>query len=342
MTQPVAGPSDHSAEETSSVPSQRPAANAPQSKTRVKLGSNAVAGVIAGFISSVTTHPLDVVKTRFQVQDGRMSHVPLYRGTSHALVTIARTEGIRSLYAGLTPNLLGSTVSWGCYFYGYNYLRGLARKDPSNLDSRGQLGPGTNMACATCAGVFTCIVTNPIWLVKTRLQLQHGSGRKLNGMFDALRSVVRDEGVMGLYKGLFPSLLLVSHGALQFMCYEEIKKGFQRYANGGAEHLTTWQTFFTGATAKVFASVVTYPSQVVRARLQQVDPNVVRSQQGQPAIQGERYYRGTADVVVKVLKHEGVGGFYKGIIPNLLRVVPSAAITFVVYEKVAKLLGAKT
>jgi solute carrier family 25 folate transporter 32 len=341
MSQPVAQPSEHSSE-ISSMPSQRPgSAGAAQSKTRVKLGSNAVAGVFAGFISCVTTHPLDVVKTRFQVQDGRLSHVPLYRGTTHALVTIAKTEGLASLYAGLTPNLLGSTVSWGCYFYGYNYLKGLARANSSNLDSRGQLGPGMNMACATCAGLSTCIATNPIWLVKTRLQLQHGSGRKLNGMVDALKTVVKEEGFLGLYKGLFPSLLLVSHGALQFMCYEEMKKGFQRYVNGGAEHLTTWQTFFTGATAKVFASVVTYPSQVVRARLQQVDPNVVRCQQGQ-VMQGERYYRGTTDVVVKVLKHEGVHGFYKGIVPNLLRVVPSAAITFVVYEKVAKFLGAKT
>jgi len=323
----------------SSGPSQRPADVAPQ--TRVKLGSNAIAGVVAGFTTCVTTHPLDVVKTRFQVQDGRMSHVPKYSGTLQALLSIARTEGVTTLYAGLAPNLVGSTVSWGCYFYGYNYLRGIARKRESYVDARGQLGPGVNMLCATCAGVSTCLATNPIWLVKTRLQLQDGTDRKLKGMVHVLRHVVREEGVMGLYNGIIPSLLLVSHGALQFMCYEEIKKLFQVYANNGEEHLSTFQTFFTGASAKVFASVATYPSQVVRARLQQVDPNWVKSQRASQPVR-ERYYKGTVDVIQKILRHEGPAGFYKGLVPNLLRVVPSAAITFVVYEKVAKFLGAKT
>ena len=217
-----------------------------------------------------------------------MSHVPKYRSTGHALLTIGRTEGFKTLYAGLTPNLTGSTVSWGCYFYAYNYLRGRVREMPGYTDSKGQLGPGVNMACATLSGFCTCIATNPIWLVKTRLQLQTpgtpslcplttcplpsnqnsshtctDSGARMNGMLDAFRTVIKHEGIAGLYQGLFPSLLLVSHGALQFMAYEEIKKGFQVYVNGGDEHCSTWQTFLTGSLAKVFASVVTYPTQVV-------------------------------------------------------------------------------
>lgn len=160
-----------------------------------------------------------------QVQDGVLSKVPKYRGTMHALVTIFRTEGVGTLYAGLTPNLTGSTVAWGCYFYAYNYLRGEARKRPEYLDAKGQLGPGVNMLCATMSGVSTCVATNPIWLVKTRLQLQTSDERRrLTGMLDAFRTVIKEEGVLGLYNGIFPSLLLVSHGALQFMAYEEIKK----------------------------------------------------------------------------------------------------------------------
>jgi len=177
----------------------------PQTKfgTRVSLSSNAIAGVAAGFSSSVITHPLDVVKTRFQVwgaagrrchteryaaasaawltartvcqvHDGIKTHVPKYSSTVHALVQIARSEGVVTLYAGLSPNLLGSTVSWGSYFYCYNLLRGLARREQHLLDSAGQLGPLVNLTCATCSGFLTCLATNPIWLVKTRLQLQQG------------------------------------------------------------------------------------------------------------------------------------------------------------------------
>eukprot|EP00960_Hanusia_phi_P063539 765504-Hanusia_phi.AAC.14 len=87
---------------------------------------NAVAGLSGGFVSAVMMHPLDVVNTRFQVQDGKLSHIPVYRSTVHAIATIARTEGAASLYAGLGPNLVGSTVSWGCYFYGYKRLREFA------------------------------------------------------------------------------------------------------------------------------------------------------------------------------------------------------------------------
>jgi solute carrier family 25 folate transporter 32 len=183
------------------APSAGPERQQPKFGTRVSLSSNAIAGVAAGFSSSVITHPLDVVKTRFQVRprrrchtehytaasaawltarsvcqvhDGIKTHVPKYRSTLHALVQIARSEGVVTLYAGLSPNLLGSTVSWGSYFYCYNLLRGLARREQHLLDSAGQLGPLVNLTCATCSGFLTCLATNPIWLVKTRLQLQQG------------------------------------------------------------------------------------------------------------------------------------------------------------------------
>jgi len=95
---------------------------------RQGLWRNAVAGLSGGFVSSIMIHPLDVVNTRVQVADGRLSHLPVYRSTWDGLRSIARHEGIRQLYAGLYPNLVGSTMSWGFYFYGYNALRDLASK----------------------------------------------------------------------------------------------------------------------------------------------------------------------------------------------------------------------
>eukprot|EP00287_Rhodomonas_sp_CCMP768_P013606 CAMPEP_0196727144 /NCGR_PEP_ID=MMETSP1091-20130531/8204_1 /TAXON_ID=302021 /ORGANISM="Rhodomonas sp., Strain CCMP768" /LENGTH=342 /DNA_ID=CAMNT_0042069689 /DNA_START=41 /DNA_END=1069 /DNA_ORIENTATION=- len=319
----------------------------PATGTSVKLSSNAIAGVAGGFASSVLTHPLDVVKTRFQVHDGKHNTIPKYRSTVHAIFQIARSEGPRTLYAGLAPNLLGSTISWGCYFYGYNYLRGIARTQDRFVDRAGQPTPPVNFACATMAGACTCLATNPIWLIKTRLQLQHGTAQRYAGMIDAARQVIRQEGVLGLYRGLVPSLLLVSHGALQFMAYEEIKKRLRNNRND-VEHLLPWESFLAGAAAKVFASTVTYPSQVVRARLQQMDPYLLRqlaeSQAGSTVTinRQARYYQGFLDCTLKIVRLEGVFGFYKGLAPNLMRVVPSAAITFAVYEAVAKFLGART
>ncbi|RXH75077.1 hypothetical protein DVH24_029798, partial [Malus domestica] len=89
-----------------------------------------------------------------------------------------------------------------------------------------QLSPGLHLASATEAGALVSLCTNPIWLVKTRLQLQtplHQT-RPYSGFYDALRTIIREEGWAALYKGLLPSLFLVSHGAIQFTAYEELRK----------------------------------------------------------------------------------------------------------------------
>ncbi|KAJ1479887.1 mitochondrial carrier domain-containing protein, partial [Baffinella frigidus] len=107
--------------------------------------TNAVAGLSGGFVSSMAMHPLDVITTRFQVHTGgSMSRVPKYRSTLHALTTIVRQEGAGALYAGLVPNLVGSTLSWGCYFYGYSFLRSHAVTylEEAAQEERGRRGGG--------------------------------------------------------------------------------------------------------------------------------------------------------------------------------------------------------
>lgn len=106
--------------------------------------------------------------------------------------------------AGLYPNLVGSTVSWGFYFYGYNALRDLASHNlqpPAPGESGlSHLSPAVNLACASSAGILTAFVTQPIWLAKTRLQLQYGSDARYNGMLHVLASVRHHEGVLGLWR----------------------------------------------------------------------------------------------------------------------------------------------
>ncbi|KAH8946844.1 hypothetical protein BDL97_11G008300 [Sphagnum fallax] len=183
---------------------------------------NAAAGAVAGLTTVVALHPLDIVRTRFQVHDGRQTTIPKYKHTVHALYTIAKVEGLRGLYAGLFPAVLGSSLSWGLYFFLYSNIKERNRQ----LVGR-DLGPTLHLLSAAEAGSIVCVLTNPVWLVKTRLQLQgpaHGTHQPYTGFYDALRSILKEEGWRGLYKGLGPGLVLVSHGALQFMAYEEGRK----------------------------------------------------------------------------------------------------------------------
>ncbi|MBZ3874096.1 Mitochondrial folate transporter/carrier [Sciurus carolinensis] len=178
------------------------------------------------------------------------------------------------------------------------------------------------------AGAMTLCITNPLWVTKTRLMLQYegvvnSSQRQYKGMFDALVKIYKYEGVRGLYKGFIPGLFGTSHGALQFMAYELLKLKYNQHINRLPEaQLSTVEYISVAALSKIFAVAATYPYQVVRARLQ--DQHMC--------------YNGVTDVIAKTWRKEGIGGFYKGIAPNLIRVTPACCITFVVYENVSHFL----
>lgn len=108
------------------------------------------------------------------------------------------------------------------------------------------------------------------------------------------------------------------------MAYEKLKIYRSRSEPGGPRKLGSFDFLFLSGISKIFAGGVTYPYQVVRARLQMYDAQAT--------------YKGARDVVVQVWKQEGWGGFYKGLGPNLLRVMPSTWVTFLVYEKTKKYL----
>ncbi|PIN15810.1 hypothetical protein CDL12_11562 [Handroanthus impetiginosus] len=112
---------------------------------------NAVAGSAAGLATVTFSHPLDVVRTRFQVNDGRLSNLPTYKNTPHALFTIARSEGLRGLYGGFYPAVLGSTISWGLYFYFYSTAK------QRYLRTREELSPGLHLLSAAEAGGLVSI-----------------------------------------------------------------------------------------------------------------------------------------------------------------------------------------
>lgn len=141
------------------------------------------------------------------------------------------------------------------------------------------------------------------------------------------RQIFRTEGMPGFYRGLVPALFGVSHGALQFMAYEQLKvlrsqpghKG-----DGEVRALGNMDFFVLSSLSKVFAGCVTYPYQVVRSRLQTYEAHLL--------------YRSATDAVAQIWAREGLAGFYKGLGPNLFRVLPSTWVTFLVYENTRVLL----
>ncbi|KAJ3290897.1 hypothetical protein HK104_006459 [Borealophlyctis nickersoniae] len=307
---------------------------------------------IGGTVGAAVTCPLEVVKTRLQSS--------LYRGTetsvsfrnplraawhhvsgvANILGTIRRQEGIRALWKGLGPNLIGVVPARATYFAVYTRGKHVFAGMNGGVES-----PWVHMLSAACAGTAVATVTNPIWLVKTRMQLQSEDPalRKLNkykNSFHCAYSVLKEEGIRGWYRGYTASLLGLTESTLQFVTYEELKKRVAlkrlqeserllREPGGRPEwwtYIPPWMdTFLVAASAKLGAAIVTYPHEVLRTRLRQTPED------------GIPKYTGLIQSAKLIYKEEGFAALYGGMTAHLLRVVPNAAILFFCYEFVVSL-----
>lgn len=287
---------------------------------------DAGAGAAAGAISATFVCPLDVIKTRLQVHG--LSSVPSGRKGSlivSSLEEIVKNEGIKGMYRGLSPTILALLPTWAVSFTVYNKLKSLLQL---HVDDDNQLSIGANIIAASGAGIATAIATNPVWVVKTRLQTQGmrpGVVPYVNA-YSALKRIAHEEGLRGLYSGLLPSLAGVTHIAIQFPTYERVKYYFARRENTTVDKISPESIVVSSSISKLLASLLTYPHEVVRSRLQE---------QGHSSI---RQYTGVVDCIKKVFYKEGVQGFYRGCATNLLRTTPAAVITFTSYEMIGRFL----
>jgi len=278
----------------------------------------------------IALHPFDTIRTRIQVVESAANtgrHVATSSlSTWSTLVSIVRTESFSALYKGLAPPVVGSGFAWAAYFQSYNFMK-------SKLVELGfAQSAGLHFSAGTTSGILVCVLTNPMWVVKTRLQLQvdrkPSSGQQpYRGFIQGLKIIFKEEGIRGLYKGLGPSLWLVSQGALQFAAYEEMKSMIAGEARTLDTTLTVAESLVASSVSKLFASTALYPLQVVRTRMQ-------KRLDG-----GGKEYKSFGTALRTIARREGWRGFYKGLTANLLRVTPSAAITFIVYEQSMKSLG---
>ncbi|KAG2197702.1 hypothetical protein INT47_007936 [Mucor saturninus] len=279
---------------------------------------HSIAGAGAGIISSVVTCPLDVVKTRLQNQGRQEVGVVEYKGTVGTLKRIRLEEGFRGLYRGLGPTVVGYLPTWAIYFTVYDYCKIAWAKDLGHPGNDWML----HIASAMTAGMASTSLTNPVWVIKTRFMSQSKrSPNRYNNIFDAFSTIARNEGIRGFYKGLGPSLIGVSHVAIQFPLYEKLRSSLSE-ANVQSD---TANILLASAVSKMVASTATYPHEVIRTRLQN---QLVKPYK----------YKGICHAVKVILYEESIRGFYKGISTNLLRTVPSSAITILTYELIVRKL----
>mmetsp|Transcript_28391 Transcript_28391/g.41785 ORF Transcript_28391/g.41785 Transcript_28391/m.41785 type:complete len:380 (-) Transcript_28391:213-1352(-) len=292
-----------------------------------------LSGGVAGTLASCITNPMEVVKTQLQSSSAQSGDLAAARGNPGAIAReILNSDGVSGFFRGLPPTLIGIIPSRSVYFYAYSRTKEALKP---------WFGEGTvanAIISGFAAGWAGNTVTNPIWLVKTRMQLlaDKSAGQlAYSGYGECIKSIYKEEGIRGFYRGLSASYWGCAEGCIQFVFYEKIKKNLIAINNeerakqglGPTDELPKMYYFTTAAVAKCIASISTYPHEVARTRMRE------------QARSGMFKYKGMWQTIGLIGKEEGRQGLYAGMGIHIAKVVPNSALMFLTYEIVNSWLG---
>jgi len=284
------------------------------------------AGALAGATARVCVAPLDVIKIRLQVQVERGASGK-YRGLADATRTILREEGARAMWAGTVPALLLWVPYTAIQFTVLNTFKEAAR-EWERAKPGSTAGLPMSFIGGAAAGTVATVATYPFDVIRTLLASQ-GHPKVYNNVLDAALGVVRERGVAkGLYAGVSVTLAeIVPASAVQFGSYAALKSNLPEVFGEN--------DFACGFAAGTIARLVIHPLDVVKKRFQVA--GFSRSlAYGQRVDAGA--YKSFFAAVRTIARSEGVGGFYKGLTPSLIKSAPASAITFSVFEAARRFL----
>ncbi|MCJ1242893.1 ADP/ATP carrier protein [Trapelia coarctata] len=269
---------------------------------------NALAGATGAVLANALVYPLDIVKTRLQVQIKRKPTEPAlttdnehYTSTLDAINKIFKDDGLLGLYSGINGALIGVASTNFAYFYWYSVVRTLyissqtLPKPPSTA---------IELSLGAVAGAVAQVFTIPVSVVTTRQQTQARGEKK--GLIDTGKEVVNSEdGWTGLWRGLKASLVLVVNPAITYGAYQRLKDVIYP----GKTNLRPLEAFLLGALSKSIATILTQPLIVAKVGLQSRPP---------PARQGKPF-KSFIEVMSYIIEHEGPLALFKGIGPQITK-----------------------
>jgi len=271
-------------------------------------------GSLAGATGATAVYPIDLVKTRMQNQrTGSFIGELMYRNSWDCFKKVIRHEGFTGLYRGLVPQLMGVAPEKAIKLT----VNDLVRDKLS--DKNGRLPLYAEVIAGGCAGGSQVVFTNPLEIVKIRLQVagEIATGEKIRAW-----GVVKDLGLFGLYKGARACFLRdIPFSAIYFPTYAHMKA---KLANENGYN-TPWSLLVAGAIAGVPAASLVTPADVIKTRLQVV------------ARAGQTTYNGLTDAAIKIYREEGPRAFWKGSVARVCRSSPQFGVTLLTYEVLQRL-----
>ncbi|KAF8735609.1 hypothetical protein AX14_001796 [Amanita brunnescens Koide BX004] len=258
---------------------------------------------------------IPLVKTRMQNQRSTVVGQLMYKNSLDCARKIFRNEGLLGFYRGLGPQLVGVAPEKAIKLTVNDLVRAKAM-DPET----GHIQLRWELVAGGMAGGCQVVFTNPLEIVKIRLQIQ-GEAAKLEGAVPkGAIHIIRQLGILGLYRGASACLLRdIPFSAIYFPAYSHLKKDVFREGHNG-KHLSFLETLAAAGIAGMPAAYLTTPADVVKTRLQ------VESRKGQTN------YKGLRDAFVKIYREEGFRALFKGGPARVVRSSPQFGFTLVGYE----------
>lgn len=283
----------------------------------------AVSGSIGGIMEACCLQPIDVIKTRLQ-----LDRTGAYRGIIHCGSTVYHTEGVRALWKGLTPFATHLTLKYALRM-GSNAVFQTAFKDSQTgiLTYRGRLMAGFG------AGVLEALViVTPFEVVKIRLQQQKGLSPELlkyKGPVHCARTIINEEGIRGLWAGASPTVMRNgTNQAAMFTAKNAFDILLWNKNEGDGKVLQPWQSMISGFLAGTAGPVCTGPFDVVKTRLMA---------QCRSSSSKDMKYKGLFHAIGTIYREEGLRALWRGLLPRLMRIPPGQAIMWAVADQITGL-----
>ncbi|KAH0293677.1 putative mitochondrial 2-oxodicarboxylate carrier protein [Aureobasidium namibiae CBS 147.97] len=276
-----------------------------------------IAGAVAGVSEILVMYPLDVVKTRIQLQSSTATGEEAYNSMVDCFRKIVRNEGFSRLYRGIEAPILMEAPKRATKFAANDEWGKFYR----NAFGIPKMTQGLSVLTGATAGATEAFVVVPFELVKIRLQ-DKAQSHKYNGLVDCVRKVVQQEGVLTLYQGLESTMWRhILWNAGYFGCIFQVRELLPKADNKKSQVLND---LASGAVGGTVGTILNTPMDVVKSRIQ----NSPRVPGGIPK------YNWAWPALGTVYKEEGFSALYKGFLPKVLRLGPGGGILLVVFTGV--------
>ncbi|KAJ7973727.1 Mitochondrial carrier protein [Quillaja saponaria] len=281
-----------------------------------------VAGGVAGGIAKTVVAPLDRVKILFQTQRAEFQST----GLLGSVKKIAKTEGLMGFYRGNGASVARIVPYAALHYMAYEqYRRWIIHTFPNVWR-----GPILDLVAGSFAGGTAVLFTYPLDLIRTKLAYQVVSSSKLNiqkvvikeqvyrGILDCFSKTYKEGGIRGLYRGVAPTIYgIFPYAGLKFYFYEEMKCHVPEENKN-----SIMVKLMCGSVAGLIGQTFTYPLDVVRRQMQV--QKLVASNSAE--------LKGTMETLAMIAQKQGWKQLFSGLSINYIRVVPSVAIGFTVYD----------